>query len=249
MAILFNFLRNQLFSATAALFYVPTSNVRGPQFLHIFASICVFVFVLMKALIWTFEIQSFGTSSTPLSLTHVPSISRPCQHYLESGTPYFLSTSSMILSPLSLAWTPQSPPPRTQVSILSPTVSSLPWHPVGACELLHQSTSLPCAQHCRAPCSLRVKARILPFFPSSIWPLIYLSYIPRTHCRVWPVVRTQTQNRHVCMNDWLVVSLLQILLFFSGCLNPTYMLLCDFADLAPPTMSITSLLTPFLLGS
>ena len=97
--------------------------------------------------------------------------------------------------------------------------------------------------------SFRVKARILPFFPSSIWPLIYLSYIPRTHCRVWPVVRTQTQNRHVCMNDWLVVSLLQILLFFSGCLNPTYMLLCDFADLAPPTMSITSLLTPFLLGS
>jgi len=97
--------------------------------------------------------------------------------------------------------------------------------------------------------SFRVKARILPFFPSSIWPLIYLSYIPRTHCSVWPVVRTQTQNRHVCMNNWLVVSLWQILLFFSGCLNPTYMLLCDFADLAPPTMSITFLLTPFLLGS
>ena len=93
--------------------------------------------------------------------------------------------------------------------------------------------------------SFRVKARFLPFFPSSIWPLIYLSYIPRTHCSVWPVVRTQTQNRHVCMNDWLVVSLWQILLFFSGCLNPTYMLLCDSADLAPPTISVTCLL-PFV---
>ena len=39
VSLTFNFLRNQLFSATAALFYVPTSNVRGPQFLHIFASI------------------------------------------------------------------------------------------------------------------------------------------------------------------------------------------------------------------
>ena len=93
--------------------------------------------------------------------------------------------------------------------------------------------------------SFRVKTGILPFFPSSVWPLIYLSYIPRTHRGVWPVVRTQTQNRHVCMNDWLAVSLWQILLFFSGCLNPTYMLLGDFADLAPPIMSVTGLL-PFV---
>ena len=90
----------------------------------------------------------------------------------------------MILSPLSLAWTPQSPPPRTQVSILSPTVSSLPWHPVGACELLHQSTSLPCAQHCRAPCSLRVKARILPAVMRTICyrlPVLASSHLRLTH--------------------------------------------------------------------
>lgn len=75
------------------------------------------------------------------------------------------------------------------------------------------------------------------FFHSSIWPLIYLSYIPRTYCSVWPIVRTQAHNKRVWMNDWL--SLWRVLLFSSGCLNPTCMLFCVIAGLVPPVMSIT----------
>lgn len=42
--------------------------------------------------------------------------------------------------------------------------------------------------------------KIHTYIHTYVFICIYLSYIPRTHCSVWPVVRTQTQNRHVCMN-------------------------------------------------